>query len=363
MPSFCSLRFRGRPRLTFARAFTLIELLVVIAIIGVLVGLLLPAVQKVREAANRIKCANNLHQLALALHAYHDVNLAFPPGGNQIPYGSWWQGHKGTWLSYTLPYVEQDNVYKNIPQLGTPNYDSISGSTSTSGGGAAVFSNFALDCLVTRMGGKVPRLPYLRCPSDGFRPDAAFFNYIGSMGPTCAPGPCGYDVYDQYCNRPDWGIPSSPAFGDGHDSSLVRGMFARSGPFLNLASVTDGTSNTIMVGEALAGKNDLIRYVSEWNYDYWACFNSGAAHGHTLVPINFQIDEPTDNNRATGFCTPNPPTNIWNWNVSWGFRSNHPGGVNFAFADGSVHFINQNIDHRNYQLLGCRNDGLVAQLP
>src|SRR3989442_11564049 len=107
-------------RIYSGRAFTLVELLVVIAIIAVLVGLLLPAVQKVREAANRMKCSNNLKQFALACHSYHDVNGLFPPGGYSNPQGwdGWYSGQKGTWVVFTLPYMEQDNLFKSLKNMG-----------------------------------------------------------------------------------------------------------------------------------------------------------------------------------------------------------------------------------------------------
>src|SRR5438128_12362305 len=105
-------RFRWKFKWWSGRAFTLIELLVVIAIIAVLVGLLLPAVQKVREAANRMKCQNNLKQFGIACHSYHDVNGYFPPGALEIPQVTYsWSGDKGSWLVCVLPYMEQENIY------------------------------------------------------------------------------------------------------------------------------------------------------------------------------------------------------------------------------------------------------------
>src|ERR1700687_5976228 len=113
------LRFKLRSFWGNKRGFTLIELLVVIAIIAILIGLLVPAVQKVREAASRIKCSNNLKQYGLACHMYHDTNGFFPPGGkgpDPINGGSW-NDDRGSWLVYSLPYVEQDNLFKAFGNL------------------------------------------------------------------------------------------------------------------------------------------------------------------------------------------------------------------------------------------------------
>ena len=319
--------------------FTLIELLVVIAIISALIGLLLPAVQKVREAAARIQCANNLKQHALACHLYEETRTVFPPGGMVLPNGpGWgnldWQSNKGTWLVYTLPYMEQGNVYSEIPNLDVPHFDSI---------GAA--ENAGVLPFTYRM---------LRCPSDGAVPEWFTSNYVGSMGPECLDLKCDTAPFAQYCNEPTWGYTTSADDGTTDNPAWVRGMFARDGARITLASVTDGTSNTLLLGETLPSQN-IHMLVYPWYSVY------GTQIISTIIPINYPIDE-----KDFSWCGSQSAGSLHsmtNNNVAWGFKSRHPAGANFAFVDGSVHFIQQTIDHKTYQLLGCRNDGQIVEVP
>src|SRR5438552_13793851 len=122
------------------------------------------------------------------------------------------------------------------------------------------------------MGGIVRKFPCLRCPSDGYNSKQPYFNYVSSLRSQCAIGPCGYDPNQQYCNGQQfgWGYATSPDHGNTFDTSQVRGMFNRLGAKISFASVTDGTSNTIMIGETLVQQHDHLRYVSTWYNDYWA---------------------------------------------------------------------------------------------
>jgi prepilin-type processing-associated H-X9-DG protein len=319
----------------------LIELLVVIAIIAILIGLLLPAVQKVREAAARMKCSNNLKQFGLAIHSYNDTYNRIPPSGHVYKDGSW-PNDTGSWLVQTLPYMEQGNLYRAFNPIT---------STSPNVIGTDINANWAA------AGSPSRKLPYGRCPSDDSdQSNEIFCNYVGSLGPQCAPGPCGFDPNEGWCMPEVSGLGggvagmgyfTSPPHGNSTNASDIRGVFNRLGATITFASVTDGLSNTIFVGEALPAQHDHLT-----NGGGWWVLNGGAAHCTTIIPINGPKTSPQ------GACGSGNVPQAWdNWNMSWGFRSNHTNGANFLFGDGSVHFVQQSIDMRTYQLLGCRNDG------
>ena len=330
------------------QGFTLIELLVVIAIIAILIGLLLPAVQKIREAANRIKCTNNVKQLALACHNYHDVNERLPPGGVfnpplLAPKLADEPANQGGWHVYILPYMEQDNLFQQIPNLG-------------------VYGKNAIPDAIAA--GLIPaKLPYLRCPSDPDIRDRPVTNYTGCQGPQCWRGNCGAanDPYQKYCdgssdnppvplNPPTFqGYTASANLGKTLDVSQVRGMFGTYGPVITFAMATDGLSNTLLLGETLPNQGQS----RDGN---WALAGPGRALS-TIVPINYFTDY-----FGSDGCTVAPLRYYANA-VASGFKSRHAGGAYFALADGSVRFLKETIDHQLYQYLGCRDDGQVASPP
>jgi len=337
--------------------------LVVIAIIAILIGLLLPAVQKIREAARRMQCSNNLKQFGLALHNYHDVNNEFPKGGAfgwinpavsppaPYPGDSGWDVDQGTWLVYTLPFMEQDPLYKQI----NPSYSIVPREGS--------INRWLRLTGIGYSDQRAPRPKYMRCPSDDYQLDRPWTNYVGSLGPQCAVGQCSNSQFYQGWCQPEssglgggengMGYTWSPDHGNTNDSSQLRGMFNRLGCVVTMSGVTDGLSNTILVGETLPAQHDHQTNAG------WFHFNGGGTGASTISPINTKSDL-TDCAKET---TSPPRFHRANWNAAWGFKSNHSGGANFVFGDGSVRFIRESIDHRTFQLLGCRNDGRSANAP
>lgn len=360
------------------RAFTLIELLVVIAIIATLIALLLPAVQKVRDAAARMQCQNNLKNLALACHGYYDINNYFPRGGNygfannNIPLTCHFT--QGSWLVYTLPYMDQGplwgQLYPIISYCNPANQADPKNDTIQTAVNAGILPAF---------------LPYGRCPSDPALRDQPVSNYVGSMGPQCVGagvnGGFGapYDTtgggpWQQYCDGGNFVPPlnygPSPNNGSSLNPANIRGMFNRFGDKISMATITDGTSNTLFIGETLAGEqgffntfnfNPDIYLGGMYHVRNWASTEGGNAHCSTIIPINNYTPcsgPPVKMPNSTGSGTPcNDP------GKSWGFKSKHFGGTNFAWGDGNVRFVSQDIDHRTYQALGCRNDGAPVNLP
>ena len=351
-------------------AFTLVELLVVIAIIGILIALLLPAVQSAREAGRRIQCTNHLKQWGLALLNFHDNFGRFPPGGENgwtnkellsENWGKWkysqqvgWSDNRGTWILKVLRYTGEGPVWDDYAQF-----------ADTKIGPVQRWRLF-------RPGG-IPVLPTGRCPSDGFKLTEPYFNYSGIMGPSCASGGCGFDPHTKYCSgssrdtlgwgykRTEWDHeiyrcskhPRHPL--SAYPFWPLHGMFSRVGcAVVTMKDVTDGTSKTLMVGEKLPSHEGHSRDVaSHPSIGWWAGVNGGTSHISTIVPVNY----PTQNISGTS-CSKDPQHHPWNFNISTGLRSMHPGGVNVVLVDGSVHFLQENIDHRTLNLLGHKSDGM-----
>lgn len=328
------------------RAFTLVELLVVIAIIGILVALLLPAVQAAREAARRMSCGNNLKQIGLACHNYHDTYKTMPINySSNGPLNNGGNAYNGTrnfasWLTVILPFVEQSALLDQV---------NFAWGLQDDPRGTGVNTNTWV---------AQQKISAYLCPSDGNNNGgimASRANVGGSWAVNNYKGVAGANWA--------WGAYPSPAFFNNspfgvtnNGLDLGNGIFFRGGGVVNgtnrssatmMAGITDGTSNTLMVGEA----------VPRWcTHTWWFWFNGSTAT--CSVPLN-----------ARAVCTNTGRKSVdldacWtDWPNNYSFMSRHPGGAQFTLGDASTRFINETIDLTVYRSLGTMAGSESVALP
>jgi prepilin-type N-terminal cleavage/methylation domain-containing protein/prepilin-type processing-associated H-X9-DG protein len=309
-------------------AFTLIELLVVIAIIAILIGLLLPAVQKIREAANRMKCSSHLKQIGLACHNYHDTNGKLPPAYDAATGLSW--------HVLVLPFIEQDNLYRMF-DFADPSFLHTAPNRNNPHGLVKIAIYQCPSCPLKVQAFGAPN--NTNGPSDYIPPGsgvpAAIPHYYGVNGPR-GTNPTTGQTY-----------PTGTASHEGVRAA-TSGMFQRDGE-LNLAAVTDGTSNTIMVAEM-----SWISPQFGTRYRSWVRGGEEYAGVVTGRPA-FVVSCRNVTNGINSIFRANlivPYNDV-------PFGSMHPGGMNAAFGDGSVRFLKQTLTITTYRALASRDGGEV----
>ncbi len=343
--------------------FTLIELLVVIAIIAVLIALLLPAVQQARESARRTQCKNNLKQVGLALHNFHDVYDNFPPGMLDD------DGKNYSWRTYLLPYIDQAPAYQAIvgvgasagtlgaalfPKGGVPNliHPDLSRPFNTDSGVAGATPTYANQNEVQQNHGLSAGkrvMPAWICPSDILPPQDndsyGKSNYCGNSG-TINFTPNAFSPMTNWAG-------CAVIQGNAQNGLLVYSNNNTAGYVVRMADIIDGTSNTIAVGEVTTSNNVTSTNVSDGDYPIWVGGNNnGGCNGWNHGGNALRLTNPAT--RINLFRNPDPANPQFS-NAAFG--SQHVGGSQFLMCDGSVKFVSENVDALSYQNAGSRNDG------
>jgi prepilin-type N-terminal cleavage/methylation domain-containing protein/prepilin-type processing-associated H-X9-DG protein len=323
--------------------FTLIELLVVIAIIAILIALLLPAVQQAREAARRTECKNKLKQLGVAMHNFHDVYKAFPFGTYDDDNVNW------GWNVFLLPLMEQNSLYNTLTTAGIFVPSNMGGGNmGAPGNNIDTHPNHNVNQVTASANAAKTVLTMLTCPSDVLPNQAnngyGKSNYLGNLG-----------------NIRNW--PGATPTGRGCNSGIrgdaMNGIFRQSNNNTDIyptsiRDITDGTSNTAAIGEVSVNSKVSASAIGDGAFPIWA---GGNPNGRTCADAY-----------GLGSCL-RAMDRVCGLNLRMGdpsmlsFGSQHPGGAQFLFADGSVHFLTENINTTTYELLGQRNDGLVVSIP
>ncbi len=306
-------------------AFTLIELLVVIAIIAILVALLLPAVQQAREAARRSSCKNNLKQLGLALHNYHDTHQVFAPGAVHTTQntGTNWcrteadtNGQRAPWTVMILPFLEQTSLYNE--------FDFSTKFTSWHSPTAAQYHGSTKNHTAAQR----PAPSVYKCPSDPSTGGVSLaLSYRGVQGGETSPtSRCAVDTNRRFFNNGVLFVNSRTGFRD----------------------ITDGSSNVLLIGES--HYNTTIANTSSTSILGWATASNASSVGPTSGTLT--AADRGINSAATDPLQADPRND-----QSHHFGSLHTGGAHFLMADGSVHFLSENMDLTTFRGLGIRDDG------